>query len=278
MIYDFGIKKYDLTSRTYVMGILNITPDSFSDGGKYFDGKLNLDKVIKDALQMERDGADFIDVGGESTRPGSENISIDEELERVVPVIEGLKNKLNIPVSIDTYKSKVAEEALRSGASIVNDISGFRFDEMTAEVTAKYNASCILMHIKGTPRDMQKNPVYGNIVEEVYEYLKESISIAKKHGIKRIMTDVGIGFGKTVEHNLDLIRNLRKFTKLGYPLLLGVSRKSFIDKIYPSSVRDRLEGTIASNVIGIMNGANIIRVHDVPENVKAARITDRILF
>ena len=278
MIYDFGIKKYDLTSRTYVMGILNITPDSFSDGGKYFDGKLNLDKVIKDALQMERDGADFIDVGGESTRPGSENISIDEELERVVPVIEGLKNKLNIPVSIDTYKSKVAEEALRSGASIVNDISGFRFDEMTAEVTAKYNASCILMHIKGTPRDMQKNPVYGNIVEEVYEYLKESISIAKKHGIKQIMTDVGIGFGKTVEHNLDLIRNLRKFTKLGYPLLLGVSRKSFIDKIYPSSVRDRLEGTIASNVIGIMNGANIIRVHDVPENVKAARITDRILF
>lgn len=278
MIYDFGIKKYDLTSRTYVMGILNITPDSFSDGGKYFDGKLNLDKVIKDALQMERDGADFIDVGGESTRPGSENISIDEELERVVPVIEGLKNKLNIPVSIDTYKSKVAEEALRSGASIVNDISGFRFDEMTAEVTAKYNASCILMHIKGTPRDMQKNPVYGNIVEEVYEYLKESISIAKKHGIKQIMTDVGIGFGKTVEHNLELIRNLREFTKLGYPLLLGVSRKSFIDKIYPSSVRDRLEGTIASNVIGIMNGANIIRVHDVPENVKAARITDRILF
>ena len=278
MIYDFGIKKYDLSSRTFVMGILNITPDSFSDGGKYFDGKLNLDKVIKDALKMEKDGADFIDVGGESTRPGSENISIDEELERVVPVIDGLKNKLNIPVSIDTYKSKVAEEALRSGASIVNDISGFRFDEMTAEVTAKYNASCILMHIKGTPRDMQKNPVYGNIVEEVYKYLKESISIAKKHGIKQIMTDVGIGFGKTVEHNLELIRNLREFTKLGYPLLLGVSRKSFIDKIYPSSVKDRLEGTIASNVIGIMNGANIIRVHDVPENVKAARITDRILF
>lgn len=278
MIYDFGIKKYDLTSRTYVMGILNITPDSFSDGGKYFDGKLNLEKVFKDALQMERDGADFIDVGGESTRPGSENITIDEELERVVPVIEGLRNKINIPVSIDTYKSKVAEEALRSGASIVNDISGFRFDGMTAEVTAKYNASCILMHIKGTPKDMQKNPVYGNVVEEVYDYLKKSISIAKNHGINQIMTDVGIGFGKTVEHNLELIRNLREFTKLGFPLLLGVSRKSFIDKIHPSSVNERLEGTIASNVIGIMNGANIIRVHDVPENVKAARITDRILF
>ena len=278
MIYDFGIKKYDLTSRTFVMGILNITPDSFSDGGKYYNGKLNLEKVIKDAQQMERDGADFIDVGGESTRPGSENITIDEELERVVPVIEGLRNKINIPVSIDTYKSKVAEEALKAGACIVNDISGFRFDGMIAEVTAKFNASCVLMHIKGSPRDMQKNPVYENVVDEVYDYLKESISIAKKHGIKQIITDVGIGFGKTVEHNLELIRNLREFTKLGYPLLLGVSRKSFIDKIYPSSVKDRLEGTIASNVIGIMNGANMIRVHDIPENVKAARITDRILF
>ena len=260
------------------MGILNITPDSFSDGGKYYNGKLNLEKVIKDAQQMERDGADFIDVGGESTRPGSENITIDEELERVVPVIEGLRNKINIPVSIDTYKSKVAEEALKAGACIVNDISGFRFDGMIAEVTAKFNASCVLMHIKGSPRDMQKNPVYENVVDEVYDYLKESISIAKKHGIKQIITDVGIGFGKTVEHNLELIRNLREFTKLGYPLLLGVSRKSFIDKIYPSSVKDRLEGTIASNVIGIMNGANMIRVHDIPENVKAARITDRILF
>lgn len=260
------------------MGILNITPDSFSDGGKYYDGKLNLEKVIKDALQMEQDGADFIDVGGESTRPGSENITTDEELERVIPVIEVLRNKINIPVSIDTYKSLVAEEALKAGACIVNDISGFRFDEKTAEVTAKFDASCILMHIKGTPKDMQKNPVYGNVVTEVYDYLKESISIAKKHGIKQIITDVGIGFGKTIDHNLELIRNLREFTKLGFPVLLGVSRKSFIDKIYPSSVNERLEGTIASNVIGIMNGANIIRVHDVPENVRAVKITDRILF
>lgn len=278
MIYDFGSKKYDFTSRTYVMGILNITPDSFSDGGKYYDGKLNLEKVIKDALQMEQDGADFIDVGGESARPGSENITIDEELERVIPVIEVLRNKINIPVSIDTYKSLVAEEALKAGACIVNDISGFRFDEKTAVVTANFNASCILMHIKGTPKDMQKNPVYGNVVTEVYDYLKESISIAKKHGIKQIITDVGIGFGKTIDHNLELIRNLREFTKLGFPVLLGVSRKSFIDKIYPSSVNERLEGTIASNVIGIMNGANVIRVHDVPENVRAVKITDRILF
>lgn len=278
MIYDFGNKKYDLTSRTFVMGILNITPDSFSDGGKYFDGKVILEKVVEDALRMEAEGADFIDVGGESTRPGSENITADEELERVIPVIESIKKKINIPVSIDTYKSHVAEEALKAGACIVNDISGFRFDDKTAEVTSKYNAGCILMHIKGTPKDMQKNPVYVNVVQEVYDYLEYSISIAKNFGIEQIITDVGIGFGKSPEHNLELIRNLKEFTKLGYPVLLGVSRKSFINKIYPSDINNRLEGTIAANVIGIMNGANIIRVHDIKENIKAVKITDRILF
>lgn len=278
MIYDFGNKKYDLTSRTFVMGILNITPDSFSDGGKYFDGKVILEKAVEDAVLMEKDGADFIDVGGESARPGSEIISIDEELERVIPVIESIKKKINIPISIDTYKSRVAEEALKSGACIVNDISGFRFDDKTAEVTAKYKAGCILMHIKGTPKDMQKNPVYENSVREVYDYLKFSISIAKKYGIKQIITDVGIGFGKSLEHNLELIRNLKEFTKLGFPVLIGVSRKSFIDRIYPSDLSGRLEGTIAANVIGIMNGANIIRVHDIRENIKAVKVADRILF
>lgn len=278
MIYDFGNKKYDLSSRTFVMGILNITPDSFSDGGKYFDGNVILEKVIEDALRMEAEGADFIDVGGESARPGSENITADEELERVIPVIESIKKKINIPVSIDTYKSHVAEEALKAGACIVNDISGFRFDDKTAEVTSKYNAGCILMHIKGTPKDMQKNPVYVNVVQEVYDYLEYSISIAKNFGIEQIITDVGIGFGKSPEHNLELIRNLKEFTRLGYPVLLGVSRKSFINKIYPSDINNRLEGTIAANVIGIMNGANIIRVHDIKENIKAVKITDRILF
>ena len=260
------------------MGILNITPDSFSDGGKYFDGKLDLDKVIKDAVRMEKEGADFIDVGGESTRPGSDNIFLDEELERVIPVISSLKKKINIPVSIDTYKSQVAEEALKAGACIVNDISGFRFDDKTAEVTSRYKASCILMHIKGTPKDMQKNPSYKNVVQEVFDYLQASISIAKNYGIEQIITDTGIGFGKSLEHNLELIRNLNVFTKLGFPVLLGVSRKSFIDKIFPSDVNDRLEGTIAANVIGIMNGANIIRVHDIQENIKAVKITDRILY
>jgi len=260
------------------MGVLNITPDSFSDGGKYFDGKVILSKVIDDALKMEKDGADFIDVGGESTRPGSEKISIDEELERVVHVISELKKKIKIPISIDTYKHEVAEESLKAGAVIVNDISGFKFDIENAEVTAENDASCILMHIKGTPRDMQKNPVYENVVEEVFAYLKESIDIARSFGLNQIIIDPGIGFGKTLEHNLSLLKNLKRFTELKQPILLGVSRKSFIDKIFPAKMNERLEGTIAANTIGIMNGANIIRVHDVLENKKAARVTDKILF
>lgn len=265
-------------TRTFVMGVLNITPDSFSDGGKYFTDKLDIKKVIEDAIKMEKDGADFIDVGGESTRPGSEKISIDEELQRVIPVISEIKKKISIPVSIDTYKSEVAEEALKAGATIVNDISGFRFDENIADVTAKYDAGCILMHIKGTPVDMQKNPVYENVVEEVYEYLKGSIELAKSKGIKNIIIDVGIGFGKTLDHNLELIRNLKVFRKLNCPILLGVSRKSFIDKIYPAPLNERLEGTIAANIIGIMNGANIVRVHDVLENVRAIKVADKILY
>lgn len=276
MIYKFGNVVYDLNSRTHIMGVLNITPDSFSDGGKYFESKVKLDRVIEDAVQMEMDGADFIDVGGESTRPGSESITIDEELERVIPVISELKKKINIPVSIDTYKHEVAEEALKAGAEIVNDISGFNFDEKLPEVTARYNASCILMHIKGTPKDMQKEPTYTNVVEEVYKYLGEAINKAEAAGIKQIMTDVGIGFGKNLQHNLTLIRNISRFKSLGYPILLGVSRKSFMDKIYPTPMNERLEGTIAANSIGIANGANIIRVHDVLENKRASRIADKL--
>lgn len=276
MIYKFGNVVYDLNSRTHIMGVLNITPDSFSDGGKYFESNVKIEKVVEDAVQMEMDGADFIDVGGESTRPGSEAITIDEELERVIPVITELKKKINIPVSIDTYKSEVAEEALKAGAEIVNDISGFNFDEKLAEVTAKHNASCILMHIKGTPNNMQKDPTYNNVVEEVYEYLVNSVKKAETAGIKQIITDVGICFGKNLQHNLTLIRNISRFKSLGYPILLGVSRKSFMDKIYPTPMDERLEGTIAANSIGIANGANIIRVHDVLENKRASRIADKL--
>lgn len=258
------------------MGVLNITPDSFSDGGKYYNSSLQLDTVLRDAAQMVKDGADFLDVGGESTRPGSEKVSVDEELQRVIPVIEKLRDITNIPLSIDTYKNKVAEEAFKAGAEIVNDISGFRFDEQMASTTAKYNASCVLMHIKGTPKDMQMNPVYDNVTSEVMEYLNDSIGIAKSAGVSQIMIDVGIGFGKTLEHNLQLLRDLDKFKRLGYPILLGVSRKSFIDKIFPTPVEERLEGTIAANVYGVMKGANVIRVHDVKEHKKAMRVLDAI--
>lgn len=277
MIYRFGDIEYNLFERTHLMGILNITPDSFSDGGKYFDGKVLMSRVIDDALKMQTEGADFIDVGGESTRPGSEPVSIDEELERVIPVISELKKKLKIPVSVDTYKHEVAEEALKAGAVIVNDISGFKYDIENAEVTAEYDATCILMHIKGTPKDMQSNPEYENVVDEVYNYLKESADIAKSFGIKQIITDPGIGFGKTLEHNLELIKELKRFRNLGYPVLIGVSNKSFIDKITSSKVSERLEGTIAANTAAILNGANIIRVHDVNANKKASLIADRIL-
>ncbi|MBI5401925.1 MAG: dihydropteroate synthase [Ignavibacteriae bacterium] len=258
------------------MGIINITPDSFSDGGKYFEGKINYDKILEDALRMEKEGADFIDIGGESTRPGSEMTTMEDELERVIPAIEIIRKKTDIPISIDTYKSEVADEALNHGAAIVNDISGFKFDKKMPEVTTRHNASCILMHIKGTPKDMQMNPEYENVVKEVYEYLSDSISIAKSAGIEQIITDVGIGFGKKLEHNLELIKNLSEFKKLGYPILLGVSNKRFIDNISPVPVNERLEGTIAANVAGIINGANIIRVHDVLENKKAALVADKM--
>ena len=276
MIFNFKNRRYDFNARSYVMGILNITPDSFSDGGKYYAGKVETDKILKDAEQMQRDGADFIDVGGESSRPGAEEVSIGEELERVIPVIEKLKKVIDIPVSIDTYKSAVAEEALKAGAEIVNDISGFRIDNRIAEVTSKYNASSILMHIKGTPKDMQKNPVYENVVEEVYGYLSESVDIARKNNISRIIIDVGIGFGKTLKHNLDLINNLERFSNLGCPVLIGLSNKSFIDKIFPTGIDERLAGTIAGNCVSALNGANIFRVHNVLDNVRALKIIDAI--
>ena len=274
--FRFGNVIYDLSSRTHLIGILNITPDSFSDGGIYFDGKINIEKVVEDALKMEKSGADFIDVGGESTRPGSEKVTVEKELERVIPVISELSKKTDLPISIDTYKHEVAEEALKEGAVIVNDISAFNFDEKMPEITAKYNASCILMHIKGTPKNMQLNPEYDDVVEDVYKYLENSVKTAEDAGIKQIIIDVGIGFGKTLEHNLTLIKNLSRFKELNYPILLGASRKSFIDKIYPTPMHERLDGTIAANTVGILNGANIIRVHDVAANKRAVRITDSL--
>lgn len=258
------------------MGILNITPDSFSDGGKYFDKDIQMQRLIVDAVRMEREGADFIDVGGESTRPGAQKVSAEEEIQRVIPVISEIKKHVSIPISIDTYKHEVAEEALKTGAVIVNDISGFQFDNKIAEVTKKYNASCILMHIKGTPKEMQNNPVYDNVIEEIKEYLSKSIDIAKAAGIEQIIVDPGIGFGKTFVHNIEIIKRLNEFKSLGYPLLLGLSRKRFINEIYSSDVGERAEGTLAANTVGILNGANIIRVHDVLENKRTALTADAL--
>jgi len=259
------------------MGIINVTPDSFSDGGRYFrESKPDLEKIINDAIKMESEGADFIDIGGESTRPGAEKISTNEELERVIPVIEQLSQKIKIPISIDSYKSEVVEEAFKAGAEIVNDISGFTFDKNLPEIVSKYNKSCILMHIKGTPSNMQINPQYENVVKEVYNFLENSKEIAENTGIKQIILDVGIGFGKTLEHNIKLLTELSEFKRLGYPLLIGLSNKSFIDKIIPTPVKERLYGTIAANVIAILNGVNIIRVHNVLENKRAAVIANYI--
>lgn len=257
------------------MGILNVTPDSFSNGGLYF----NKEKAIEHALRMEEEGADIIDIGGESTRPGSEPVSVEEEIRRVIPVIEALKKRLRAPISIDTYKAPVARAALFTGASMVNDISGLRFDPEMPELVAEYQVPVVIMHIKGTPKDMQINPTYTALIPEIMDYLKEGIEIAVNAGVSpdKIIIDPGIGFGKTVEHNLEIIKRLSEFTSLGKPILLGPSRKSFIGKILGDlPITERLEGTASAVAIGILNGANIIRVHDVKAMLRVAKIADAI--
>ncbi len=269
--YQFGKKVYDLSSRTHVMGVLNVTPDSFSDGGKFMDA----DKAISHALRMQDEGADFIDIGGQSTRPGSEEVSLDDEMKRVIPVIKALQGKLTVPISIDTYRSEVAGEALKNGAVIVNDISAFNFDKDMAAVIASHNASAIVMHIKGTPKDMQKDPVYDDIIAELIQYFENTAWKANVAGIKQIIIDPGIGFGKTVDHNLQILKHLSEFKRLDSPIMIGVSRKSLIAKILGNEdVNDRHEGTITLNTIAVLNGSHIIRVHDVKEGVRTARILD----
>ena len=257
------------------MGVLNVTPDSFSDGGVF----LNKDRAVDQALRMQDEGADIIDIGGESTRPGSAAMTDREEIKRVLPVIEELAGKVYVPISIDTYKSGVADAALQEGASIVNDISGFRFDIKMPGVVSRHKVPVIIMHIKGTPRDMQKKPIYKSLISEIMDYLAESIITARKAGIpdNMIIIDPGIGFGKTVEHNLEIIRRLNEFSGYQKPILIGPSRKSFIGKLLGDlPANDRLEGTAAAVAIGIFNGANIVRVHDVKEMCRVAKIADSI--
>ena len=267
-------RTFTLGERTLLMGILNVTPDSFSDGGLYF----NKEKAIAQGLRMVKEGADFIDIGGESTRPGSKPLSLEEELSRVIPVIESLVKEVDIPISIDTYKSKVAQKAMEAGAEIINDISGLNFDPDLAKVAAKQNAPLILMHIRGNPETMQKDVHYDSLFSEILQYLKDSIQKAENAGLdnEQIIIDPGIGFGKTLEDNLLIIKNLSEFRVLGKPILLGTSRKSFIGKILNAEVEDRLEGTLSSIAIGVLNGAHIIRCHDVLQAKKAIAIADAI--
>lgn len=257
------------------MGILNVTPDSFSDGGVYFDKE----KAVEHALRMQEDGADIIDIGGESTRPGAKAVTLKEEIKRVVPVIEALAKKVSIPISIDTYKSAVADAAISSGASIVNDISGLRFDRRMPKVAARHKIPVVVMHIKGTPKNMQKKPSYKALIPEIVDYLTESIAIARDAGIpdEMIIIDPGIGFGKTLEHNLEIINRLHEFKGFEKPILIGPSRKSFIGAILGGlPAEERLEGTAAAVAIGIFNGANIIRVHDVKAMSRVAKIADAV--
>lgn len=263
-----------LGERTLIMGVLNVTPDSFSDGGAFFD----VNQAVEHALIMQDQGADMIDVGGESTRPGAEPVALEQELERVVPVIMALKERISIPISIDTYKAAVAKKALQAGAHIVNDIGGLGFDPEMAGVVASSGAGLIMMHIKGEPRNMQQNPVYEHVVRDLIGFFQDRIDSARNAGInpKQLVIDPGIGFGKTLVHNYTLIRNLPEFKCLGYPILVGPSRKSFIGKVLNLPVQERLEGTLAAVTACILKGADIVRVHDIKETVRAAHVADLI--
>ncbi|OQX65503.1 MAG: dihydropteroate synthase [Desulfococcus sp. 4484_242] len=263
-----------LGRRAHVMGVLNVTPDSFSDGGRYF----GTDRAVAHGIEMEKHGADIIDVGGESTRPFSQPISAGEEIDRVVPVIEALSREVTAAISIDTCKAQVAREALGAGASMINDISALRFDPDMAGTVARAGVPVVLMHMKGTPRDMQKNPVYEDLITEILDFLREAVERCEEAGIQRELTlvDPGIGFGKTFDHNLQIIRDLARFQSLGRPILIGPSNKAFIGHILDRAPDERDTGTMAAVAAGVMNGAHMVRVHNVRKAVETVRIIDAI--
>ena len=267
-------KTLTLGDRTHVMGILNVTPDSFSDGGCYLD----VQRAVAHTRLMVEEGATLIDVGGESSRPGASPVSVDEELARVLPVIRAIVDSVDVLISVDTYKAEVARHALEAGAHLVNDITALRADAAMASVVAEMEAGLILMHIKGTPRTMQQAPHYDDVVNEVRASLQESIRTAEDQGVasERIIIDPGIGFGKTVAHNLELLKRLAEFRSLNKPLLIGTSRKSFIGNVLGLPINERVEGTAATVCWAIAHGADIARVHDVKANVRAAQMTDAL--
>lgn len=262
-LWKTGRRTLDFSRRPGIMGVLNVTPDSFSDGNSY----PTVERAVARALEMEEEGADIIDIGGESTRPHARPVAHDEELRRLIPVLEGLAGRLKIPVSIDTFKAAVAKEALAAGAEIVNDISGLTFDERMAEVVASTDAGLVVMHTRGRPADMQKNTVYASLIAEVTASLRESLARAEAAGIEpaRVVVDPGIGFGKSPQGNLEILRKLAEFSALGRPILVGTSRKSFIGSVLGHPVTERAFGTAATVALALANGASIFRVHDVRE-------------
>ena len=262
----------DLSQRTHLMGILNITPDSFSDGGNYQEPERALDR----AWEMAEDGADIIDIGGESSRPGAQPVSTDDELDRVIPVIRTIAKKITVPISVDTVKAEVAEAALDAGAEIINDISALNFDSKMVEVAGRYRAPVVIMHMPGNPRTMQNNPDYSDLIGQIRQYLSESMVVAEDHGVEQIIIDPGIGFGKTTEHNLQILRELDKFLDLGRPLLVGASRKSFIGNVLDLPVDDRMEGSLAVAIWAAIKGAHILRVHEVKETRRSLGMIEAI--
>lgn len=261
-------------SKTLIMGIVNVTTDSFSDGGKF----LETNKAVAHALSLEQEGADIIDIGGESTRPGAMPVDLETELQRVLPVIEGIRSVSNISISIDTYKSNVAKRALDSGADLVNDISGLRFDEQTVHVVRDYKVPVVLMHMQGTPGNMQTNPFYTDLLKEVLGFFQERVEFCIRNGIekKQIILDPGLGFGKRIEDNFELLRKLKHICDLGFPVLTGPSRKSFIGSTLNLPVNERTEGTAAAVTASVLNGAKIVRVHEVKTMKRVAAIADSI--
>lgn len=285
---DLGKYKLNLRMRAHIMGIVNLTPDSFSGDG-LFQGLLfserkrtilkgTVPKIVDFVEQKLKEGADIIDIGGESSRPGAKPVSIKEELSRTVPVIKILAKKIKVPISIDTYKPEIAKQALDNGAVIVNDISGLRNPKM-ARIIAKYKAGVVIMHMKGTPRTMQENPQYNSLIDEIIEFLDKAIIRAQEAGIdkRKIIIDPGIGFGKSLEHNLEILKRLEEFKVLGRPILVGPSRKSFIGKILNLGPQERIFGTVSSCVLAVKNGAKLVRVHDVKEVKQALKVLDATL-
>jgi len=282
-VLKIGCKKFELGKRTIIMGVLNVTPDSFSDGGEHF----SVDDAVKHAFSMEKNGVDIIDIGGESTRPGATSISVKEEMDRIIPVIEQIIGEISVPISIDTYKSEIAKNALDLGVDMINDISALQVDKNLAGIVAEYEVPICLMHMKGNPKSMQINPVYDDVVKEIYDFLKERAKFALFCNIKKenIIVDPGIGFGKRtggeIEDNCEILRRLYELKDLGFPIMIGASRKKFIVNVCgddaPLSVSDRLEGSLAAACLAVANGADIVRVHDVKETRRCVDLVDCII-